>query len=47
MKRAADAPTLTEALRRTAANQPEIVAVRTADVSLVLSCPAARSSRRR
>ena len=29
--RAVDAPTLTEALRRTAANHPEIVAVRTAD----------------
>ena len=29
--RAVDAPTLTEALRRTAANNPEIVAVRTPD----------------
>ena len=35
--RAVDAPTLTEALRRTAANHPEIVAVRTADDSVSLS----------
>jgi long-chain acyl-CoA synthetase len=35
--RAVDAPTLTEALRRTAANHPEIVAVRTSDDSVSLS----------
>jgi long-subunit acyl-CoA synthetase (AMP-forming) len=35
--RAVDAPTLTEALRRTAANHPEIVAVRTPDDSVSLS----------
>jgi long-chain acyl-CoA synthetase len=35
--RAVDAPTLTEALRRTAANHPEIVAVRTADDSVSLT----------
>jgi long-chain acyl-CoA synthetase len=35
--RAVDAPTVTEALRRTAANHPEIVAVRTADDSVSLT----------
>ncbi len=35
--RAVDAPTLTEALRRTAANHPEIVAVRTPDNSVSLT----------
>ena len=35
--RAVDAPTLTEALRRTAANHPEIVAVRTPDDSVSLT----------
>ncbi len=35
--RAVDAPTLTEALRRTAANLPEIVAVRTADDSVSIT----------
>jgi long-subunit acyl-CoA synthetase (AMP-forming) len=35
--RAVDAPTLTEALRRTAANNPEIVAVRTPDDSPALT----------
>ena len=35
--RAVDAPTLTEALRRTAANNPEIVAVRTPDDSVSLT----------
>ena len=35
--RAVDAPTLTEALRRTAANHPEIVAVRTADDSVSIT----------
>jgi long-chain acyl-CoA synthetase len=35
--RAVDAPTLTEALRRTAANHPEIVAVRTADDSISIT----------
>jgi long-chain acyl-CoA synthetase len=35
--RAVDAPTLTEALRRTAANNPEIVAVRTPDDSISLT----------
>jgi len=35
--RAVDAPTLSEALRRTAANHPEIVAVRTADDSISLT----------
>jgi long-chain acyl-CoA synthetase len=35
--RAVDAPTVTEALRRTASNHPEIVAVRTADDSVVLT----------
>src|SRR5947209_10767605 len=35
--RAVDAPTLTEALRRTAANHPEIVAVRTPDDSISLT----------
>jgi long-chain acyl-CoA synthetase len=35
--RAVDAPTLTEALRRTAANHPEIVAVRTADDDVSLT----------
>jgi long-chain acyl-CoA synthetase len=35
--RAVDAPTVTEALRRTAANNPEIVAVRTADDSVSLT----------
>src|SRR5207302_1330159 len=34
---AVDAPTLTEALRRTAANHPEIVAVRTPDDSVSLT----------
>ncbi len=34
---AVDAPTVTEALRRTAANHPEIVAVRTADDSVSLT----------
>ena len=37
MGRAVDAPTLTEALRRTAANHPEIVAVRTPDDSVSLT----------
>jgi long-chain acyl-CoA synthetase len=37
--RAVDAPTLSEALRRTAANHPEIVAVRTADDSVSLTWP--------
>ncbi len=36
-KRAVDAPTVTEALRRTAANNPEIVAVRTPDDSVSLT----------
>ena len=35
--RAVDAPTLTEALRRTAANHPDIVAVRTPDDSVALT----------
>jgi long-subunit acyl-CoA synthetase (AMP-forming) len=35
--RAVDAPTVTEALRRTATNHPDIVAVRTADDSVVLT----------
>ena len=35
--RAVDAPTVTEALRRTAANHPEIVAVRNADDSVSLT----------
>jgi long-subunit acyl-CoA synthetase (AMP-forming) len=35
--RAVDAPTVSEALRRTAANHPEIVAVRTADDSVSLT----------
>ncbi len=35
--RATDAPTVTEALRRTAANHPEIVAVRTPDDSVSLT----------
>jgi long-chain acyl-CoA synthetase len=35
--RAVDAPTVTEALRRTAANHPEIVAVRTSDDSVSLT----------
>src|SRR3981081_3699298 len=35
--RAVDAPTLTEALRRTAANHPEIVAVRTPDDGVSLT----------
>src|SRR5205085_3840857 len=35
--RAIDAPTLSEALRRTAANHPEIVAVRTTDDSVSLT----------
>src|SRR5437588_8015713 len=35
--RAVDAPTLTEALRRTAANHPGIVAVRTPDDSVSLT----------
>jgi len=35
--RAVDAPTLTEALRRTAANHPEIVAVRTVDDSVSIT----------
>ncbi len=34
---AVDAPTLPEALRRTAANHPEIVAVRTPDDSVSLT----------
>ncbi|MFL5823281.1 MAG: AMP-dependent synthetase/ligase [Solirubrobacteraceae bacterium] len=37
--RAVDAPTLNEALRRTAANHPDIVAVRTADDSASLTWP--------
>jgi long-subunit acyl-CoA synthetase (AMP-forming) len=37
MGRAVDAPTLTEALRRTAAHHPEIVAVRTPDDSVSLT----------
>jgi long-chain acyl-CoA synthetase len=37
--RAVDAPTLNEALRRTAANHPNIVAVRTADDSVSLTWP--------
>jgi long-chain acyl-CoA synthetase len=36
-KRAVDAPTVTEALRRTAANHPEIVALRTPDDSIALT----------
>ena len=36
-RRAVDAPTLTEALRRTAANHPDIVAVRTPDDSVSLT----------
>src|SRR5437588_11216910 len=36
-KRAVDAPTVTEALRRTAANHPEIVAVRTPDDAVSLT----------
>jgi long-chain acyl-CoA synthetase len=36
-ERAVDAPTLTEALRRTAANNPDIVAVRTPDDSVSLT----------
>src|SRR5437764_4494475 len=36
-RRAVDAPTVTESLRRTAANNPEIVAVRTPDDSLSLT----------
>src|ERR1700734_3467447 len=35
--RAVDAPTLTEALRRTAANNPDSVAVRTPDDSISLT----------
>ena len=35
--RAVDAPTLTEALRRTAANHPDIVAVRTVDDAVSLT----------
>ena len=35
--RAVDAPTMTEALRRTAANHPDIVAVRTPDDSVSLT----------
>jgi long-subunit acyl-CoA synthetase (AMP-forming) len=35
--RATDAPTVTEALRRTAANNPDVVAVRTADDSVSLT----------
>jgi long-chain acyl-CoA synthetase len=35
--RAVDAPTVTEALRRTATNHPDVVAVRTADDSVVLT----------
>jgi long-subunit acyl-CoA synthetase (AMP-forming) len=38
--RAVDAPTLTEALRRTAANHPDVVAVRTTDDSVSLTWPA-------
>src|SRR5690242_18776006 len=37
--RAVDAPTLNEALRRTAANYPDVVAVRTADDSSSLTWP--------
>src|SRR5579859_1653764 len=37
--RAVDAPTLNEALRRTAANYPDVVAVRTADGSVSLTWP--------
>src|SRR5579859_2707903 len=36
-ERAVDAPTLSEALRRTAASHPEIIAVRTADDSVSLT----------
>jgi long-subunit acyl-CoA synthetase (AMP-forming) len=36
-RRAVDAPTLTEALRRTAANHPDVVAVRTPDDSISLT----------
>jgi long-subunit acyl-CoA synthetase (AMP-forming) len=36
-ERAVDAPTLTEALRRTAANHPEVVAIRTPDDSVSLT----------
>ena len=36
-ERAVDAPTLTEALRRTAASHPEFVAVRTADDAVSLT----------
>jgi long-chain acyl-CoA synthetase len=35
--RAVDAPTLTEALRRTAANHPDVIAVRTTDDSVALT----------
>src|SRR6516225_1838104 len=35
--RAVDAPTVTEALRRTAANHPDVVAVRTPDDSVSLT----------
>ena len=35
--RAVDAPTVSEALRRTAANHPDIVAVRTADDGVSLT----------
>ena len=35
--RAIDAPTLSEALRRTAANHPDVVAVRTPDDSVSLT----------
>jgi long-chain acyl-CoA synthetase len=37
--RAVDAPTLNEALRRTAANHPDVVAVQTADGSISLTWP--------
>ena len=37
MGRAVDAPTVSEALRRTAANHPDIVAVRAADDSVSLT----------
>ncbi len=37
--RAVDAPTLNEALRRTAANHPDIVAVRSADDTISLTWP--------
>ena len=43
MKAAVDAPTLAEAFRRTAANHPDIVAVRTLDDAVSLTWPALRA----